>query len=168
MRYLNKRGISPLIATILLIGFTVALAAVVITWGSGFVDRITSGTEDRTTRAIICTSDLNFDILKVTCDTNPADPAAGVSTVIVDNKGDIAITGLVLRFFKDNGDSAGVVNTESVDAFEVKTINLYPGTVPQKLIPAGTTKVEALATIDLDSNVTCADTPKEKIFSPAC
>ena len=32
MKFLNKKGISPLIATVLLIGFTVALAAVVITW----------------------------------------------------------------------------------------------------------------------------------------
>ena len=31
-----KRGISPLIATVLLIGFTVTLAAVIMTWGGGF------------------------------------------------------------------------------------------------------------------------------------
>lgn len=33
----NKKGISPLIATVLLIGFVVAVAAVVMLWGKGFV-----------------------------------------------------------------------------------------------------------------------------------
>ncbi len=33
----GKKGISPLIATVLLIGFVVAVAAVVMLWGKGFV-----------------------------------------------------------------------------------------------------------------------------------
>ena len=32
-----KRGISPLIATVLIIGFTIVLAAVVIRWGGDFL-----------------------------------------------------------------------------------------------------------------------------------
>jgi len=39
---MNKKGISPLIATVLIIGFTVALAAIIITWGSGFVNKLIS------------------------------------------------------------------------------------------------------------------------------
>ena len=31
---MEKKGISPLIATVLILGFTVALAAVIMTWGS--------------------------------------------------------------------------------------------------------------------------------------
>ncbi|MBI2664361.1 hypothetical protein HYX10_03395 [Candidatus Woesearchaeota archaeon] len=38
MRGLDKRGISPLIATILLIAFAVALGAVIINWGRGVVE----------------------------------------------------------------------------------------------------------------------------------
>lgn len=34
---MKKRGISPLIATILLIGFAIAIAAVVFTWGRGYI-----------------------------------------------------------------------------------------------------------------------------------
>ena len=37
---MDKRGISPLIATVLIIGFTVALAAVIITWGGRFILRL--------------------------------------------------------------------------------------------------------------------------------
>lgn len=34
---MKKRGISPLIATVLLIGFVVAVGAVVMIWGKGFI-----------------------------------------------------------------------------------------------------------------------------------
>ena len=33
---MSKRGISPLIATVLIVGFTIALAAMIITWGGNF------------------------------------------------------------------------------------------------------------------------------------
>jgi flagellin-like protein len=36
---MNKKGISPLIATVLIIGFTVALAAIIMTWGTTFSDK---------------------------------------------------------------------------------------------------------------------------------
>ena len=67
MRFLDKKGISPLIATVLLIGFTVALAGVVITWGGGFIKNITSSTEERTESTLACAGDLNFDIKKIKC-----------------------------------------------------------------------------------------------------
>lgn len=34
---MKKKGISPLIATVLIIGFTVALGATIMTWGKGFI-----------------------------------------------------------------------------------------------------------------------------------
>ena len=41
---MSKRGISPLIATVLLIGFTVILAILVITWVTGVVENTTEET----------------------------------------------------------------------------------------------------------------------------
>lgn len=37
MKKRGKKGISPLIATVLLIGFVVAVAAIVMVWGKGFI-----------------------------------------------------------------------------------------------------------------------------------
>ena len=37
---MNKKGISPLIATVLILGFTVALAAIIMTWGTDFTKKI--------------------------------------------------------------------------------------------------------------------------------
>jgi len=42
---LNKRGVSPLIATVLLIAFAVALGAVVMNWGSSYVSETGSDGE---------------------------------------------------------------------------------------------------------------------------
>mgnify|MGYP001576811092 CR=1 FL=1 len=151
MRYLNKRGISPLIATILLIGFTVALAAVVITWGSGFVDRITSGTEDRATKALACTSDLNFEIRAVTCPNK----------VLIENKGDIDIVKFTLRFF--NGGGVATQALAGLNQNEIKEFILNPN------MPAGTNRVEGIATVKIDGqDITCSETVKERDFAPAC
>ena len=35
---MNKRGISPLVATLILIGFSIALGAIVMSWGRGYIE----------------------------------------------------------------------------------------------------------------------------------
>jgi flagellin-like protein len=50
----NTRGISPLIATILLIGMAVVISAVIFTWGSGFMSMLTEGTGKKSIK------DINF------------------------------------------------------------------------------------------------------------
>ena len=42
---MKKRGISPLIATVLIIGFTIVLAAVVIQWGGFLVNKLKQDSE---------------------------------------------------------------------------------------------------------------------------
>ncbi|MEK6937205.1 MAG: archaellin/type IV pilin N-terminal domain-containing protein [Nanoarchaeota archaeon] len=159
MRFLNKKGISPLIATVLLIGFTVALAGVVITWGGGFVDRITAGTEERTDITLACSSDVRFEIDKVVCNDG-----AGVSKITIENKGSIKIEEFRLRFFNADNDVTGDAQTlGALDKFDLKLFDLAA------LIPAGTSRVEALPTVIVQGQkVTCADSPKEKLFTPPC
>lgn len=50
-----KKGISPLIATVLIIGFTVSLAAVIMTWGSSFVKNLQEETKLSADRSMACT-----------------------------------------------------------------------------------------------------------------
>ena len=51
-RRMKKRGISPLIATVLIIGFTIVLAALVMQWGSGLFENIRAGSEERAEKAL--------------------------------------------------------------------------------------------------------------------
>ncbi|MBS3107878.1 hypothetical protein J4468_03075 [Candidatus Woesearchaeota archaeon] len=59
---INKKGISPLIATVLIIGFTVALAAVIMVWGSDFI-KSTTDDVDRTTKVQIACTNADFKVL---------------------------------------------------------------------------------------------------------
>lgn len=76
---MNQKGISPLIATVLLIGFTVALVLVVTTWGSDYLKGILSSTEKSTSLALKCTPPyLDFEVTQVSCDSN---------SIVISNRG---------------------------------------------------------------------------------
>jgi len=131
----NKRGISPLIATVLLIGFAVALAAVVMTWGLDFIKSTADTTEQQTENTLICATELSFAISNV-------DLNAG--TVTVDNRGQVDINSLAFRVYNASGVTTNVT-TETIAKFEVKT--LTPTITGPNLIASGVTKVEAIATV---------------------
>lgn len=59
---LNKKGISPLIATVLILGFTVALASVIMTWGTGFVKKMQETTEETAQKQMTCSTDVMLNI----------------------------------------------------------------------------------------------------------
>ncbi len=138
-----------------MIGFTVALAGVVITWGGGFVDRIVAGTDERTTETFTCVGDLKFEIAKVKCP----------DLITIENKGKTQIEDFTLRFFNSNGELTGDSQSvgEELEKYKIKEFKLGAK------IPKGTTKVEALANIIVDGQeITCGDSTKSKSFTPAC
>ena len=53
---MNKRGISPLIATVLIIGFTIVLAALVITWGNKLFKDTVESTGKSSELNLLCTN----------------------------------------------------------------------------------------------------------------
>ena len=154
---ISKKGISPLIATVLLIGFTVALAAVVITWGSGFVSRVTTGTEEKSTKTITCISDVGFEIKRVICNEE------GNSIISLENKGSVKINKFKLRFFADTKLKSTSDLDVSIEKYDIKEIQFQP------VMPSGTNKVEVLASVIIDGVVvTCTENVKSKTFFPAC
>lgn len=61
----SKRGVSPLIATVLLIAFAVALGAVVMNWGRGFVQQQTSEAEKTTQTKLGCSLKVNLKVAEI-------------------------------------------------------------------------------------------------------
>ncbi len=61
----DKKGVSPLIATVLLIAFTVALGAVVMNWGRGFVQEQTQRAEDTTNLKLGCALKVSLKIAEI-------------------------------------------------------------------------------------------------------
>jgi|TARA_Y100000310_G_scaffold38954_1_gene36543 flagellin-like protein len=90
----EKKGISPLIATVLIIGFTVVLAVLVINWALPFVRNLQETTEESSNTQILCAQDVIFSI-KTACD-------AGTNQVklTVSNDGVKDIDSFIGRFFE--------------------------------------------------------------------
>ena len=61
----NKKAVSPLIATVLLIAFAVALGAVVMNWGRGYVEDTQSFARERSDAEVVCTTDIDLNIVNI-------------------------------------------------------------------------------------------------------
>jgi len=62
MKKRAKKGIEPLVATVLIIGFTIVLAALVMKWTGTFFTTTTTRTSEASDVAITCTSDIQFSV----------------------------------------------------------------------------------------------------------
>jgi len=142
----TRKGISPLIATVLLIGFTVALAAVLMTWGLDYVKKSTEQVGSKTEEYLKC-SDLAFEITNVDC----------AGDIIVQNNANIDIAGMTLRVYV--GPDIAIVNGAGIPSF---------ANAHYTAALTGATKVEAIASVkgSTAANITCKDNIKE--FATAC
>ena len=115
----NKRGISPLIATVLIIGFTIALAALIITWGVSFVTQQTVETGEEAQETLDLVKNSGIKIRKVTF----TDGTPDTFDVQIENTGTIALDGFLMRAFDINGDvyTNDYLIPNGLGAFGVKT-----------------------------------------------
>jgi len=92
MKHLTKKGVSPLIATVIIIGFTIVLAALLITFGTQFFKGQIAQQEKTSAISTICSTGLaNLDV-KASAVTN------GVE-VLIDNKNDYYLWGYTIRAY---------------------------------------------------------------------
>ncbi len=61
----NKKGVSPLIATVLLIAFTVALGAVVMNWGRSYVTETAEKVKTSSDIELSCEQDVGIDWISI-------------------------------------------------------------------------------------------------------
>ncbi|MEW6063071.1 MAG: LamG-like jellyroll fold domain-containing protein [Nanoarchaeota archaeon] len=116
---MQKRGISPLIATILILGFTIVLAALIMTWG---MDIYKSIKEEQTIKAeaeLICSSKIS-PIIKLSCMNN-----LPYVKVKIENRGEANISSFLIR--SRSGDKINIKNsTSGISSFGiVESFALY-------------------------------------------
>ncbi len=92
----DKRGISPLIATVLLIGFTVALIILLIIWGKNYIEERTQKDAELSAELLKC-SNLEFEVVNVMNDA-----------ISVRNTGSVDIKGFVFAGIEEDIDPAYV------------------------------------------------------------
>ena len=61
----GKKGVSPLIATVLLIAFAVALGAVVMNWGQSFTKQTIDNTETTQKTTMGCSFDVSIKEVEI-------------------------------------------------------------------------------------------------------
>ena len=114
---LNKKGITPLIASILLIGFTVVLASIIFTWGDKLTEGLLQTSEERAEKNIACFSDINLKFRKAEIIED------NKIRLLVENNGQENIDKFNARIYGENG--ADNINTsESINSYEIKDIEL--------------------------------------------
>lgn len=101
----SKKGVSPLIATVLLIAFSVALGAVVMNWGRGFISEKTDDVEKTTDVQLKCSVDILLDFLEISDTTQVCYNATGdYVEFTIENKGSANVTGLSIQVINTDND----------------------------------------------------------------
>ena len=140
----SKKGVSPLIATVLIIALTVALTVFLMNWAFGFFKERTSETSKSTKEQLLCVSAVDFDL---ECSCQKITGGTCSFTVINNNALQLGIPGgptvpggvLNVRLISTNQKIvtttiAGTATTPPIDSF---------GTAPSGLSitkPAGATE----------------------------
>lgn len=117
----NKRAVSPLIATVLLIAFAVALGAVVMNWGKGYIEDQTLDTEEKSKVETQCSLDVDLELLKIGGDKklcyNQANSTVNASLeFMIENRGTVNIVGIAVSVIGDLGaENILTLNSESIN-----------------------------------------------------
>ena len=100
---MKKRGISPIVATVLLIAFTVVLAALVMNWQGKFVQKVQDSVSSGVGKELDCLSDVD---ISASIDDNGA--------LVVENNKDTTISEIIVREYTIDG-SITVRTKDSID-----------------------------------------------------
>ncbi|MBU0980505.1 MAG: hypothetical protein KJ709_06880 [Nanoarchaeota archaeon] len=135
----NKRGVSPLIATVLLIAFAVALGAVVMNWGKTYVEEQAEDVQERSDQQIVCTTDVDMKWWK-RGSTKKVCYGPGYVFFMVENSGTRDLTDLKLIIDGENDVfiNQSILNATFIKAdvkrFNVSYDNATYGTVMQVIL----------------------------------
>ncbi|HZX12041.1 MAG TPA: archaellin/type IV pilin N-terminal domain-containing protein [Candidatus Nanoarchaeia archaeon] len=134
-QHMDKEGISPLIATVLVIGFTIVLAAGVIYWGTGLFKDLQTQTSKSASLQTLCSTGLAN--LEVTARRSNNDVL-----VTIDNKNDVDLIGFSARAYGPDGsviaNTANAQQANSIPRFTIAapvTLTAAPGAVQVGVIP---------------------------------
>lgn len=164
---MGKKAISPLIATVLIIGFTVALAAVIMTWGQTFIKGMQETSDTSASKEMACATDV--DVSVDVCRENPVDGdpdqmGDDIVKFILKNNGkrDLSKTKLRLVYTDDNGVTQGLSlgDLAGIGAGEITSSSFFDFSVGQmsglddigNLGEITINKIEALPVITINQN----------------
>ena len=156
----NKKGISPLIATVLIIGFTIVLAALVITWGTKLFKSTVSETESTSKFNLACTAGLNLELTPKKVDAN------NMELTMRNNNQDRAIDDFQIIVYDSDGKVEKILEANLVaSGDEPKKLEFpVPKKYTAKTVAADvtkTTKIEVYPVFVIDGQTKACQSPVE-------
>ncbi|MBD3313396.1 hypothetical protein GF345_03055 [Candidatus Woesearchaeota archaeon] len=95
---MDKKAVSPLIATVLLIAFAVALGAVVMNWGRSYVEDTAEFAQEKSSTEITCSMDIRTEIIKIGETSQICyDDDAETLNFTIQNSGTVRVDGLRIQ-----------------------------------------------------------------------
>lgn len=108
----KKRGISPLIATVLLIGFVIALLLLAILWGKGYIEELAQK------RGLLAEKQQQCQNIEITA--IKAERRGGDIEVVLKNKKETTVNKFIFRVVgKENGEA--FESSQHLNSLEVKS-----------------------------------------------
>ncbi len=133
---MRKRGVSPLIATVLIIAVTVSVAVFFMNFTTGFMRERTIDVEETTKQQLFCTSGINFDF-ECNCIDNNWDGYAESCSYDISNNGDLIFSkGILVRAISSDGRSENSENSAVINPLGILFSNMdlnIARKVPMKL-----------------------------------
>ncbi len=141
---MSKKGISPLIGTVLLVAIVIAMILLIMPW----ITNTIKSQQEKATESLVamdCATDLDLDLV--------LDSASGA--VSVSNRGGTVVTKLIFKTYTPTGGFAATQHDSIERTATTKAVEPY-GATDSGVICDGTSigKVEVIAT--LDSGAVCA------------
>lgn len=120
MKKTKKRGISPLIATVLLIGFTIALASIIFSWISSFTEERAGKTAEIVKSEVSCATSIEIGVEKACIDST------GIHFTL-ENRKNNDIGGFVIRLESTINPNVDVIEVDQMlGALEVTNVDIAP------------------------------------------
>ena len=126
MKKFNKKGVSPLIATVLLIAFAVALGALVMNWGREYIENTQEKVTQQSEQQTACTFDTSITLVNI--GEKPClDPGDNTFYAIIEN-GNYELSGYKVTIFANDSifENETTVSIKKVESKIVKAA-LPPG-----------------------------------------
>jgi len=114
----GKKGISPLIAAVILIAFVIAVAGIASTFFTGFTKEQKAGVESKGTTVVNC-ADAILDLDKDTVDINTTTQSF---SLVVSNTGSLDLQGLRVIVFNSSAAGTCIPSPTSVSSGETVTL----------------------------------------------
>ncbi len=162
----NKKGVSPLIATVLLIAFAVALGAIVMSWGKSYITQTQTDVQNKGNLQMTCSEDVGINILSIAgsfdaCYKDTDNTSVnGTIKFTLKNSGSEALAGLKVQIITDKNVTLKTISKdlEPGDIYHAASIE-YPGNqsfkelvINPEIKVGSETKVCANSEITLDTS----------------